>query len=294
MAMQLAGEGLSIRIPPLVVNVRSRIASVEAGLRLYYSGYEVTKDGFADFHVAIAQPPSLRRWVRPQVDFIFDGVRPFKPLPLAHAYPMFEWGLNWCIANHCHQYVMVHAAVIERGGRAALLAAPPGSGKSTLCAALINRGWRLLSDELALIDPVSLQLVPVPRPVSLKNASIDVIRRYVTGAVMGPLARDTHKGTVTHLRAPEASIAQAEELARPAWVVFPRYVAASPPALEPLSKARTVVGLMENSFNYSHLAQRAFDTVVALVDRCACFEFSYGELDDAVATFAALSSPEPQ
>jgi predicted ATPase len=29
-----------------------------------------------------------------------------------------------------------------------ILPAPPGSGKSTLCAALVTRGWRLLSDEL--------------------------------------------------------------------------------------------------------------------------------------------------
>lgn len=293
-AQRLAGAGLSIRIPPIVVHVRSAIPSVAAGLHLYYAGYPLAEDGFADFHVDVARPNSVRRWFRPQVDFVFDGVRPFKPLPLAHAYPMFEWGLNWCIANHCHQFVMIHAAVIERDGHAALLAAPPGSGKSTLCAGLVSRGWRLLSDELALIDPERLEIVPVPRPVSLKNASIEVIRQYVPGAVIGPPATDTHKGTVTHLRAPDESVARAGERARPAWVVFPRYLPDAPATLEGRTKARTVLGLMENAFNYSHLGQRAFQTLAALVDGCDCYDFSYGRLDDAVETFAALQRPVPR
>jgi hypothetical protein len=46
--------------------------------------------------------------------------------------------------------------VLERGGRALLLPAPSGSGKSTLCAGLAFNGWRLLSDELALLDPCRL------------------------------------------------------------------------------------------------------------------------------------------
>lgn len=290
-ARQLAGAGLAIRIPPVAVAVRSRLASVAAGLRLYYADHPLVEDGFADFHIEIAAPGSPRRWLRPQVDFIFDGFRPFKPLPQAHAYPMFEWGLNWCIANHCHQYVMIHAAVIERDGYAAVLAAPPGSGKSTLCAGLVSRGWRLLSDELALIDPERLLLVPVPRPISLKNASIDVIRHYVPDAVMGPPARDTHKGTVTHLRAPSASIARASEPARPAWLVFPRYQPGAGAGFVSRSRARAVVGLMDNAFNYSHLARRAFETLARLADRCTCHDFAYADLDEAAACFAALPLP---
>jgi hypothetical protein len=45
-------------------------------------------------------------------------------------YPMFEWGLNWCIASHAHSFLVIHATVVERGGRAMVLPAPPGSGKA--------------------------------------------------------------------------------------------------------------------------------------------------------------------
>ena len=59
-----------------------------------------------------------------------------------------------------------------------LLPAAPGSGKTTLCAGLSLRGWRLLSDEFGLIRPGTTDLVPVPRPMALKNESIDVIRQF--------------------------------------------------------------------------------------------------------------------
>ena len=75
----------------------------------------------------------------------------------------------------------------------------PGAGKSTLTAALMLSGWRLLSDEIALVDRDDGLLRRLARPVSLKNASIDIIREHDTRAVFGDMAHDTHKGTVAHL-----------------------------------------------------------------------------------------------
>ena len=44
------------------------------------------------------------------------GILPFAPLPLDQAFPMLEWGLNWCVSAHCHQYLIFHAAVVEKSG----------------------------------------------------------------------------------------------------------------------------------------------------------------------------------
>jgi HprK-related kinase A len=83
---------------------------------------------------------------------------------------MLEWGMNWCIASHMHYYLMLHAAVLERDGHALIMPGDPGAGKSTLTAALMLDGWRLLSDEIALIDRNDGLLYGLARPVSLKNA----------------------------------------------------------------------------------------------------------------------------
>ncbi|MBL8474968.1 MAG: HprK-related kinase A [Methyloversatilis sp.] len=246
-------------------------------------------DGFCDFSVRLVTPGLIRRPIHPQITFDLDGVRPFKPLPEHQAFPLFEWGLNWCIAMHMHRCVLIHAAVVERNGFALILPAPPGSGKSTLCAGLTARGWRLLSDELAMITPDTLELIPFPRPISLKNRSIDVMRDYAGGDVIGPVFADTHKGDVAHMKVPSSALANTLIRARPGWIAFPKYRAGSTLRLSPITRARTVLALADNSFNSDRLGEQAFRTLSSTAAASGCFEFEYSMLDEAIACFDALA-----
>jgi hypothetical protein len=203
---------------------------------------------------------------------------------------MLEWGLNWCVSAHCHQYLVIHAAVIARGGLAVVLPAPSGSGKSTLCAGLVyGGGWRLLSDELALVDPASGEVTPLARPVSLKNASIDVIRRFAPQAALSPVVHDTQKGSVAHLQAPADSVRRAAEPARPRWVVLPRYEAGAKAVLAPLPRGQAFMQLADSAFNYDLHGAEGFRVLADLVEGCGCYEFTYADLEDAVRIFDALA-----
>ena len=296
LSRRLNGTGLQLATGPVTFRIRSRIAGVARGIRLLYGAYPLADDGFADFHVSLGQPAGLRRWFRPQVLFRMEGSQPFKPLPLEQAFPMLEWGMNWCVSQHAHSYLMIHAAVVESGGRVAVLPAPPGSGKSTLCAGLVARGWRLLSDEITLIRLGDGAIIPMPRPVSLKNASIDIIRAFAPGAVISPPVHDTVKGTVAHMRVADEAVARAGEAAMPGWIVFPKYVAEAPADLLPLSRARAFVRMVDNAFNYELLGTDGFDALANLVDASGCFEFSYGNLNEAIEVFAGLraqTAPHP-
>jgi hypothetical protein len=229
--------------------------------------------------------------VRRQVRFGYEGQFPFEPLPFTHAFPQLEWAMNWCISTQAHQYLIFHAATIERDGKAVIMPAPSGSGKSTLCAALIHRGWRLISDELALISLTDQTVVPLARPVSLKNSSIAIIQAYVPEAVMSDITLDTVKGTVAHMKVPDAHIANMSTPSTPTWIIFPKYVANAKPQLSSVSKAHTLVELARNSFNYALHGKTGFDTLSKLLEKCDCFTFEYSQLDDAVATFDNLASP---
>lgn len=283
--------GLALRTGSFVVRIHSPMPAVADGVALLYRDFPLAEDGaFADFHVRVYPPAGPRRWWHPQVLFALDQIIPFKPLPASQAFAMLEWGLNWCVSNYAHQFLMLHAAVIARDGRAVILPAPPGSGKSTLCAGLVNRGWRLLSDELTLIDRGTGRITPLPRPVSLKNQSIEVIRAFAPEAVLGPVARDTAKGTVAHMQPPAASVRAADELARPAWIIMPRYQAGAPAELTALPKGEAFIQAADQSFNYSLLGQEGFEAMGRLVDDCECLRFHYGDLEEAVTVFDRLAA----
>lgn len=285
-----------MRTGPFSLRVRSRIPRVAEGLADLYGHFEVrnSRQAFADFHVELNPPSALRRWFRPQVNFSFDGFLPFKPLPLDQAYPMLEWGLNWCVSMHAHHYLIIHAAVVEKNGLAAILPAPPGSGKSTLTAGLVLSGWRLLSDELTLIDRKTGLLHALPRPVSLKNQSIDVIRQFDPGAFINRASHDTAKGTVAHMRPPRDSVLRQHEAVRPGWVIFPKWEADADTQLTPRSKAQTFMFLAQNAFNYSHLGADGFRVGTALIEKVACYDFHYSQLKEAVAAFDRLADATTQ
>jgi HprK-related kinase A len=280
---------LYLRTGPFIVHVTTACEEVIAGAHLLYdSRLHLPRPAFCDYHVTIAQP-FLRRWLRPQAVFLFDGYAPFLPGPRHHASPMLEWGMNWLIATTAHQYLIIHAAVVERNGLALLLPAPPGSGKSTLCAGLVFRGWRLLSDELALVRPETGDVVPLARPISLKNESIGVIRRFAPDAVMGLPTEGSVKGTIVLVKPPAASIERIDDPARPRWIVFPRYQAGAALALTERSKAATFIQLGESAMNYNVLGESGFNAMAELIERCDIGDFVYSDLDEAVTFFTALA-----
>ena len=289
---RLAGPGLRLRLGPVVAEIHSPFRVVESSLALHYAGHDVVAASeFADFHVAVEPPHSARRWIAPQACFKFDAQATFLPLPAAQAFPLLEWGLNWCVSVHCHQYLIIHAAVVERGGRALVLPAPPGSGKSTLCAALVARGWRLLSDELALVDLSGKALMPMPRPISLKNEAIDVLATFWPEAAIGPVVPGTIKGSVAHVRPPLDSVRRAQESAIPGWIVLPRYASGTTMQLRPLPKCEAFMRLVDSAFNYSIHGRAGFGALAELVDASDCRTFTYGgALDEATGVFDDLAT----
>ena len=165
---------------------------------------------------------------------------------------------------------------------------PNGQGKTTLCAALAHRGWRLLSDEFGIVRIGTTNLVPFPRPMPLKNESIDILRAFAPNAFFGPRIEATAKGDIVHLRAPSDSVERADETARVAWIVFPRWTAGAPLSLEPVGANQAFLALATNAFNYELIGEPAFETVKEIVATSRRMRLQYSALDDAVEALNAL------
>jgi HprK-related kinase A len=244
--------------------------------------------GVFDYDIRMYRPRSLRRWVRPQILFAIDGLVPFDPHPAENAYPLFEWGLNWCIATSVHVYLMLHAGVVAFGDQALIMPGMPGSGKSTLTAALHLRGGRLMSDEFGLIRPEHGHLLAMPRSIPLKNRSIEAILDFEPAAPLGPTYPRTRKGRVRHVRPGRESQRSQSTPAMPRWLVFPRYDADASQRLVPLDKSDAFRQLAFNAFNYKLLGETAFRAVDALIQRVDCYSLTFNHLDEAVPALQQL------
>jgi hypothetical protein len=287
----IRGSGFPFSIGPFTILLKSQEQSVISALYDLYSPITcLNVDEYIDFHIEIRCPSILRRIYRPQIEFVLDGTVPFKPLPRSEAFPLFEWGLNWCIATRAHQNFMLHSAVLEKNGMAVILPAPPGSGKSTLCAALAFSGWRLLSDEFALLSHDATTLTPLVRPVSLKNQSINLIKSLYSMAEIGSFAKNTSKGDVAHIRPLKLWFEANHVTAAPRWIVFPKYEKGAATKIEPIVKSKGMLEIISNSFNYSELGEQGFRTATKLTEVCDFYRLTYSNLDEALAFFNELAA----
>ena len=68
-----------------------------------------------------------------------------------------------------------------------------GQGKSTLCAALVARGWRHISDEFALMDPASLAITAALNYRQISGVG-QRMRARVVGARLLPVPQPVRGG----------------------------------------------------------------------------------------------------
>jgi hypothetical protein len=96
------------------------------------------------------------------------------------------------------------------------------------------------------------------------------------------------------MRPPADSVDRQSEPAKPRWIVFPKYESGASLKFEPYSKARTLVYLAHNSFNYHIHGARGFELLGNILDHCDCYNLSYGSLEDALSCIESLAAAADQ
>lgn len=275
---------LQLRVGPYTYQMQSSLPTVVEGISTLYSNFNTPNpDNFIDYSISLRHTGILSR-LRNQVEFYFDNQRPFATIKIHQAYAFMEWGMNWCVSIHANEYLKLHAAVVAMHGRAIIMPGLPGAGKSTLCAALGLSGWRVLSDEHALIPPGTSSVIPLYRPISLKNESISIIAEFDKSAIFGPTSKGTHKGVVAHLKADLAPDSHDAEAVPVSAMVFPRYSKEDPQGLFPRKKTQSFLLAAYHSFNYSLLGPSGFQAMVKLLDSVECYDLVYRDLEWALQT----------
>lgn len=288
-AKRLAGPGIALDLGTARARLRSDVPALPPVLRALYGSFPLADPvGVFDSTINLRRARGLREFIRPQVVLISDGAMVFEPFPADTFLPLLEWGLNYLLATRLNAHLLLHAGVVETGGKAILLPAMPGFGKSTLTAALVARGFRLLSDEFGVVRLADAMIQPLLRPIGLKNESIDVIARFAPDATIGPRYEKTRKGTVAHMAPDAIAVEGRGRTAVPRLVIFPRFAHGADVSVEPVSASQAFARLAFNAFNYELLGPTAFDAVCSIVRQSAACRVVYGDLDSAVETVKQL------
>lgn len=261
----------ALRIGPVGFRIGSDWRGPITAVESLYAGYPAPEGGVADFTVRLEAERPWRRFVRPSVAIRGDYTLPdAAPVALEHGLLAGEMGMNLQMALGHRRHLLLHAASVERDGRAVLMTGLSGAGKSTLAMLLGEAGWRLMGDEFALLDLADGRLHPFPRAVSLKNEAIALA---TDAARLGPVLHGTPKGTIRHLRPNADAIRRMDEPARPVLILFPRFGHAE--AVRPVGAAEVFMRLTQASTNYVALGQSGFEALTGLVKRVPALAVDY-------------------
>ena len=192
------------------------------------------------------------------------------------------WDVSRMAIASDHGFLAVHAAAASWQGRGIVLPAPPDSGKSTLVAGLTRAGFSYLTDEAALIDPVTAELQPFPRSLWLERSSIE--------AVFGedPAARRWKTGVQFHVSPADLRTKAIGGPCAVRYVVAPTYQAGSETALVPMSRAEAVVLLARSAFHLKRFGGAGIELLGRAVAGADCFRATVGDLGEAVSRIQDL------
>ncbi len=279
---------IQFRVGPVGFRVGSNWSGPIEALRALYRDYPDPADS-CDFTVRLEAEKPWRRWLRPSVAIRGDYMLPdAAPLSLEHGLLAAEMGMNLQMALGQKRYLLLHASTVEKDGRVLLMTGHSGSGKSTLAAILGERGWRLMGDEFALLDPEDGRLHAFPRAVSLKNGAISVVAGITDESRLGPLLVGTPKGSIRHLRPRTDALERMAEPATPALILFPRFGRDLMAAVRPVGAAEVFVRLTQASTNYVALGEAGFTALTRLVQTVPARAIDYPDTEAALGLVADL------
>lgn len=208
------------------------------------------------------------------------------------------WAVNRAAADASRRHLLFHAGAVQlarhgQEGCGVLLPGASGSGKSTLSAGLVRAGLGYLTDELVALDMTSGQLLPYPKPITVKSGSFEALRDVSTADGRG--GSDGQGDEEWHLAVGDRGFGRVGEPCVPRFIVLPRYEPGARTRLERLTETRAFLELALHAINFSDHGDAGTEALGALVAGSECAVITMSDLDEAcrlVLDFVGLREAE--
>jgi len=198
--------------------------------------------------------------------------------------------LVWTTAVRDQRFFLnIHAGVVSDGTRCILLPAAPGSGKSTLTAALVHAGYEFFSDEVALLEDRTLDVFPVPLALCVKDYGIEALADRFPQLRSLAIHRRGDGKRVAYMPPPARSRPASEEARPVGALIFPRFTPGGGTSLAPLPRSEALQRLMTECIGVSEtLDTHRVEALVRWIAGIPCYALRHASTDDAIAAVASV------
>jgi len=169
------------------------------------------------------------------------------------------------------ELLWLHAGVVEWEGRALIIPAKSGAGKSTFTTALVEQGWKFMSDDTAPILLEGLSVLSYPQSPR---------RRRFPGAVIGDGAIGNLEREIVSIPKDTVHLGAADVKA----MLFPRF-GAGPGGLSPLSAGEAAFRLLGSVRNFPDHREAAIKAMADLTTKAELYQFDYDHPDQMNVLF---------
>ena len=234
-----------------------------------------TRLASADLHYVLIE--GFSSWMLTGPDESVGGLAEEEVLP---------WLLTMLFAELCKRqphHLLLHAAALCRDGRLLLLPGESAFGKSTLAAALATHDWVLYSDELAPLNPETLNVAPFPLPVGIKSRSLSALKSYYPDLTAQAACRRADGQLVRYLATSQIPLADPDAYLAPvAALIFPRYRPDAVTCLTRLTPLQALELLVQTGSSERPLRSNDVEALLSLAGQRPCWSLDYCNLEEAV------------
>ena len=251
---------------------------------------ELAESVYRGARVDVGNPRRRYRLSRVEGRFALscDGEEICSQSALPEFFQDVEWELTAEAMERLGHFLQIHGAAAQMSGqnKAMVLIGDHGAGKTTLVVALARLGARIFTDEVALLDPGRLELVPFRRDLIL-HSETQALFPDLAGGAEGPEFK--RFAEYRYVSPQEISAEGGLEPAVLGSMLFPRLRPGSAVSHSPVGPAEAARRLLANSFNLCDFEEECTELVGRVVECCAAAEWVFGDAREAAAQILTIS-----
>ncbi|HEX4595639.1 MAG TPA: hypothetical protein VH157_15245 [Bryobacteraceae bacterium] len=203
---------------------------------------------------------------------------------MASTLPSALWSLEAALCEAIirsqRRSIAIHAATIPIGNSTALLVASSGTGKTTLSLALARRGLPAAGDDVALVEPDTLDVIPIPRCFHVDDRGAALLE--ADGLRLPPAWARFRFIVPNDFGAPAAPPSRTGRL------IFMRGPRAGHASIAPVSQAEMTARLLSETGKGPLSDPETIAVISRLAASASCFALTPGPLGETADAVAAL------